>query len=342
MNYLICQDWNSTSGNHAGMAHLCRMLEKFDVENKAITVRKDWHEVKVIRRFRKYIWNFDLYKLIYFFVALSLMARIKENDRIFLLEFLHKDRNQLITAKILRFFFKQKIRIFGMVHLFPHKLEYWFTDSDYQIWSIPVDNILTLGSSLSTFLIQKGISEKKIITTFHYVDKEYYNSNHSKSSQTKLTVISMGNLYRNYELVKEIADELPDIDFLICSGHDKIENIFAESKNVKLYGYLTEDKFKELMESSDISLNVFNDTIGSNVITTSMAMGLAMIVTDVGSIRDYCDDSNAFFCQNKTDYVKAIIKLGENKEILVSMKKASKAKSCEFSIDKFYESLKKW
>lgn len=48
------------------------------------------------------------------------------------------------------------------------------------------------------------------------------------------------------------------------------------------------------MAKADLSLNVMEDTVGSNVITTSMAMGLGLIVTDVGSIRDYCDESNAF------------------------------------------------
>ena len=36
------------------------------------------------------------------------------------------------------------------------------------------------------------------------------------------------------------------------------------------------------MNDSDISLNVMKDTIGSNVICTSMATGLAMVVSDVG------------------------------------------------------------
>ena len=49
------------------------------------------------------------------------------------------------------------------------------------------------------------------------------------------------------------------------------------------------------MANADISPNVMEDTVGSNVIVTSLAMGLAMICSNVGSIKDYCDDSNTIF-----------------------------------------------
>ena len=61
------------------------------------------------------------------------------------------------------------------------------------------------------------------------------------------------------------------------------------------------------MNDSDISLNVMKDTIGSNVICTSMATGLAMVVSDVGSIRDYCDETNACFCSSPDDFIEKII-----------------------------------
>jgi glycosyltransferase involved in cell wall biosynthesis len=341
MNYYICQDWKSTSGNHAGMAHLCRMLEKIDTDNKAIVVRKDWHEIKFIRRFRKYIWNFDLYKLVNFLLSLSLIFQIKSNDRIFLIEYLHKERNQHIIARVMRFFFKDKIHIYGMVHLFPSQLEYWFCDADFTKWSQPIDKIITLGTSLSAFLVTKGISEKKIVTTFHYVDREFYKAELSTNSSSKLRVISMGNLYRNYEMLKSIAEKLPDIEFYICKGHDSIEHLFEQAKNVKLYGYIAENELKNLMSQCDVSLNVLFDTIGSNVITTSLSMGLAIVVSDVGSIHDYCNDSNTIFCKNIDDFVTALNKLNQNRDLLNSFKISSLKKSECLSIEVFNEEMKK-
>lgn len=76
-----------------------------------------------------------------------------------------------------------------------------------------------------------------------------------------------------------------------------MDDLFPKTPNVELKGFLEEDELRHQMDIADVSLNVMEDTVGSNVITTSMAMGLAMIVSDVGSIRDYCNDANALFAK---------------------------------------------
>ena len=53
-------------------------------------------------------------------------------------------------------------------------------------------------------------------------------------------------------------------------------------------------------------LNVMKDTIGSNVICTSMATGLSMVVSDVGSIRDYCSETNAVSVLLHDDFIKIL------------------------------------
>ena len=58
---------------------------------------------------------------------------------------------------------------------------------------------------------------------------------------------------------------------------------------------------------------------GAKVVVTSMAMGLAMVVSDVGSIHDYCDDSNAIFCKNTDDFCEAITALSNDRNRLKEM-----------------------
>ena len=94
------------------------------------------------------------------------------------------------------------------------------------------------------------------------------------------------------------------------------------------------------MASADVSLNVMKDTIGSNVIVTSMAMGLAMVCSDVGSIRDYCNESNCLFANTTQDFVKAVKTLSENVDRLNGMKQASLKKSSDLTIGNFYNNIK--
>ena len=58
MKYLIVQDWRSTHGNHAGMKHMCNLLEekypaKYEVYVKDIP--KEWEKPKTF--FEKIRWK---------------------------------------------------------------------------------------------------------------------------------------------------------------------------------------------------------------------------------------------------------------------------------------------
>ena len=94
------------------------------------------------------------------------------------------------------------------------------------------------------------------------------------------------------------------------------------------------------MLESDISLNVMDDTIGSNVIVTSLAMGLALICSDVGSIRDYCDESNTIFCENSVDsFCEAIRSLSCNRQLVFDMKCAAHKRAESLTISIFEKTI---
>ena len=82
------------------------------------------------------------------------------------------------------------------------------------------------------------------------------------------------------------------------------------------------------------------DTIGSNVIVTSMGMGLAMICSNVGSIKNYCDDTNTIFCSDLQDFNNAIRKLKNNPTLLTSLRESARSKALQFSIENFYIDIK--
>lgn len=161
-----------------------------------------------------------------------------------------------------------------------------------------------MGSSLSEYFKEVGILEEKISTGFHYVDSDYYHKNTELKNHEPITIIAMGALQRDYLMLAEIVKTCTAVHWIICRGRKDVDYLFPKTDNVELKGFLLEDELYHQMDIADISLNIMEDTVGSNVITTSMAMGLAIVATDVGSIRDYCDESNAVFCQNS---VKSIV-----------------------------------
>lgn len=338
MIYLICQDWSNTTNNHAGIKYLCLQMEKrHPDEYKAIVIPdyyksiSKWSIVRVIKK----MWVDRMFKRYMQQVFSRLSTILQSSDSVFLMEYMELLYPQLWLAKQLKKEFPE-IKIYGLVHLVPSRIEQGFGQDAFVEWTDSVDVIMTLGSSLSEYFISKGIVPEKVVTTFHYVDDYYYNQNPIRQHENP-RAIAMGNQMRNVTLLQEIVNNSPNIDFTICQGVADLSRYFQHCQNVQLIPFVSEEELRQYMLDSDISLNVMKDAIGSNVIVTSMAMGLAMVCSDVGSIRDYCDEDNTIFCLNEDSqtFSNALQKLSSDEKLLIKMKEASRKKARCLSIESF-------
>lgn len=347
MKYLIVQDWRSTHGNHAGMKHMCDLLKKkypSDYEVYVKEMPKVWENPKTF--LEKIQWKLfgaraqktyikTTYPNEYLELCKPMFSKLKAGDELFLLEYLLPWASQYELACYIRENYP-KVKIYALSHLTGKYFdEMTAKEPDLiQKWAKPVDKLLTLGSSLSSFFETAGVSKEKLSTGFHYVDSDYYQKQQPMKPNSPLKVIMMGALQRDYGMLAEVVKQCPDVHWIICRGRKNVDDLFPKTPNVELKGFLEEDELRHQMDIADVSLNVMEDTVGSNVITTSMAMGLAMIVSDVGSIRDYCNDANALFCQNNVEqFVRAIKKLQNNLQLVLRMKKASLENSKRLQID---------
>lgn len=347
MKYLIVQDWQSTHGNHAGMKHMCDLLvAKYPDEYKVFVKEcpRTWKSPRTFmekicwRLYGKYARENYLtktYPLEYLELCSPMFSNLKAGDEVFLLEYLLPWASQYELACYIRENYP-KVKIYALSHLTGKYFdEMTAKEPDLiQKWAKPVDKLLTLGSSLSSYFEKAGVSKEKISTGFHYVDSDYYQKQQPMKSNSPLKVIMMGALQRDYGMLAEVVKQCPDVHWNICRGRKNVDDLFPKTPNVELKGFLEEDELRHQMDIADVSLNVMEDTVGSNVITTSMAMGLAMVVSDVGSIRDYCNDENALFCQNNVEqFVRSIKKLQNNLQLVLRMKKASLENSKRLQID---------
>lgn len=345
MKYLIAQDWINTSNNHAGIKYLCNQMQSmYPSEFRALIIpslessNEKFNNVIVnkIRFYKRKIRHFFYVKSI----AKYLEENLKDGDSVYLMEYMDKT----FSLKNLAFELKKNfpcVKICAMAHLVPAKFDqYFMSDEEFLHWLKPIDRVITLGHTLTEYFVKRGCAREKLFTTFHYVDSYYYNDTPCRNHQN-ITVIAMGNQMRNVALLKQIVDANPDVEFIICQGISNMSSYFQNNSNVKLIPFVAEDDLRCYMQNADISLNVMEDTIGSNVIVTSLAMGLAMICSNVGSIHDYCDQSNTVFCSNDDvdSFSLAIQQLSTDCELLKLMQLSAVERAKKFSIDYFIKSI---
>lgn len=324
MIYIICQDWPSTSGNHAGMLHLYKRISE------------DIKECRLYIVDYKGFCKYDITKKLYIYLMVFFFCfKLKKGDKVILTEYLMRSSYQDIIAKWIHVL-HPNIKIDAMVHLVPSLLEKSLSRNKIIKNSTYVTRLITLGTSLTKYL--NSLNIKNVHTSFHYVDLDYYRP-HAGYRDESISAIVMGALDRDFKLLAEVIEKVPEIHFYICKGKKKIDSYFINLPNVTLLGFLPENKLKEYMNKANISLNIINDTIGSNVICTSLAMGLAMVVSDVGSIHDYCTKENSFFCKTKDDFIKALNKLSHDKELMQKMSNHSIKTAPLLSIDRFRKDI---
>ena len=342
MIYLVVQDWSNTTNNHAGIKYLCNRLQQKHPDEFEVILIPDFYQGfssnLLLRKINMFLARRKFFSRLNQ-VYRELCAKLKTGDKVFLMEYMEQLCPQVSLAERLKHS-HPFLPIYAMVHLVPEKLNDNFSQAEYTKWIKPIDYIVTLGSSLTRYFIERGFDKSKIITTFHYVENDYYKVVDRLPTRKSITVIAMGNQMRNIALLHDIVLHLPQVKFIICQGVGNMGSKFADCTNVSLIPFVSEDKLRDYMASADVSLNVVKDTIGSNVIVTSMAMGLAMVCSDVGSIRDYCNDSNCLFANTTQDFVKAVKSLSENVDKLNGMKQASLKKSSDLTIGNFYNNIK--
>lgn len=353
MIYFITKDWANTSSNHAGMQYLCRTLARNYPERYTwIPVPEEAYEAqKTPRNLAERIWmrlrRSSIYRKCGEMVSESVITKLsglKKGDTVMMMEYLDSGVMLLPLARTIRKNYPE-VRTAGMVHLVPVKLKGMFSRNSLRQWCQSVDAILTLGSSLTRFLTEDCGNPAQFHTLFHYVDNYYLQAPHAKlySGEGPLKVIVMGNQMRDMDTVRETIRLTPDVQFVVCQGMVDMSEL-STFPNVELIPFVEENELRSLMASCHVSLNCMTDTIGSNVIVCSMAMGLAMICTDIGSIRDYCSDADTVFIPAGTEKggqaaSEALRALASDCKKVSDMQTEARKRAEDFSIPHFIEAM---
>lgn len=348
MKYLIAQDWHSTHGNHAGMVHMCNLLVEHYPNDYRMIVKeclpkRKKRRIPILRSILEKCDDYLYRKRIvddYICICQGMFSQLEKGDEVFLLEYNMPAASQFELACYIKSNY-EGVFIYALSHLTPSYFEREPNVRNRIIkWNNPIDKHLTLGNSLSLYFEKIGIPKDKISTGFHYVDVDYYRKESIPLISEKITVIAMGLLQRNYNSLANIVNHVDNVNWIICRGRNaQVDDLFIDAPNVQLKGYMDEEELRHMMDISDVSLNVLEDTVGSNVITTSMAMGLVIVASDVGSIRDYCNDENSILCSNNDDaFIGALNQLAVDKKRTRDMRMASLNMSLRLQI----ENVNKW
>lgn len=319
--HLVLTVWPVTKGNHAGMYYLAKQIQE------TLGCKVSIHKIPVFNNGHLYFVS-RLYAIL---LGFYLRLITNKDDIVWLMEYLLRSTEQSDIARVL----KGHTRLFGIAHLVPEMIQSQYSDNEMVDKINYLDKLYVLGSSLKKFFISKGVKDEKICVTYHYVDTNFYQYDTSKR-EDDISVICMGNMKRNYDDLQAIVKGCPDLHFIICCGLHDLKPKFKDFNNVTLVGYVTEDELRCLMQSASISLNVMNDTIGSNVIVSSLATGLPVVASNVGSICDYVTNKkDGMLFKNNEEAIEQLNFLVKNPYFIQELSDNARKKAETISLQNF-------
>jgi len=327
--YLLYYDFKHTSGNHAGMAYLSQELKA------AIP------DVRLVRHIRQGYTGGRYVGWIYaVFIALYLYIVLRPGDKVCLMEYMsgHFARQDVIVSLLRKW--KRRNFVLGIIHLPLSFLQTLYGSVEVISKKIALtDHILVFGNQLKRDIHQ--LTPVPITFAHHYAERAYYRPapNPYVIGQRHLHVLCIGGIKRNWRLLSEIVERCRNIEFHLCVG-DTMPGLAVAYPHVHVYKRLDEADLLTLMQRCDVNLSVLEDTVGSNAITSSMAVGLVQVVSRIGSIDDYCTTRDSFLCNGLNDYVCALQRLSEESGVLETMRQATLEAASRFDKEKFIHTFR--
>lgn len=145
------------------------------------------------------------------------------------------------------------------------------------------------------------MAANKIHVIPHGVDTAFFRpSDRVKERDKKKTILTVGSNYRDIDLHISLISAINsykmnnDLEFQVI-GEPRFQEVYSGFDNVRYIYGISDDELLKYYQNADIFLMPLLDTTANNGVLEAMACGIPIVVTDVGGIRDYLDESCAIF-----------------------------------------------
>lgn len=258
---------------------------------------------------------------------------------------------------ILKIFFNTNINLFVM-GMYSKKLHYpslfFIHKLLINLLNFCVDNVLFLGKGEFDYATKTTNN----VSSFHYfpfaVDTSFWKYDDSPKKNQILFIGNDGN--KNFELVREIAQNLENLNIIIISNSNIFDN-FVERENVKIYkgewgsNKISDSQLRKLYSESIFTILPLKSSVqpsGQSVALQSMSIGTPVLISKTEGFWDndnFIDQEDIFFIDddNCKSWLRTINKLTNSKPLLKMISHNSKTKvRNDLNNQVFFENLLKY
>lgn len=191
--------------------------------------------------------------------------------------------------------------------------------------------------------LTRFVGSNRVFVIPHGVDTDYFQPGEGSKIDSKL-VLSVGTHLRDFDTLALAAATVErkesDIHFAVVT-HPERGHVFVGLPHVRVYSHISDDDLLRLYQQADLAVFPLQDCTANNAVLEAMACGLPIVVTDVGGIRDYVDETCAMLTPRKDAQAiaEAIMQLCSDSALRQQLGKQSREKALQFDFRKVVERL---
>ena len=197
-----------------------------------------------------------------------------------------------------------------------------------------LSGIICVGRSQQEFF-SNIVNQDRIFFVPLGVDIQYYTPPSSFDERDPNLCLVVGENYRDYPTLRGVIELVsyirPQIRFVIVTQQRNFQ-LIGKHPNIEYRSGIPEKEFLNLYHKAALMVMPLTDATANNAVLESMACGLPLVISDVGSIRDYVTEDCAALIQpfNARKMAEAVIELLDECE-----KRRKMALKCREQAEKF-------
>jgi len=162
-----------------------------------------------------------------------------------------------------------------------------------------LSGVVILGESQRSYF-EGFVPPSSIHFVPHGIDTEYFTPASPVRPEGGFRCLTVGSWLRDHETLRATAHAFqssPGSDRVTFDivGHPDGKKFYADCPNVTFSSNLSEPELLSLYHRADLAVIPLTDCVANNALLEAMSCRVPVVVTDIGSIRDYANDTCAAF-----------------------------------------------
>lgn len=170
-----------------------------------------------------------------------------------------------------------------------------------------VDVLFVLSAATERYMKQE-LQHGNVRLLHHGVDTDFFSPAAPERTGGAVNIVFAGLWLRDFRLLKETIERLSDLAsrvtfHLVVPAFARTQDAhyaLATFDNVRWYSGLSDTALRDLYRRADLMFLPLIDSTANNSLLEAMAVGLPLVVSDVGGVRDYLDEDCAVFVSPNT------------------------------------------